>query len=156
VLGPLGGAFFLTALVAAAMSSLDSVLLVAASSVDHDILAPDREHSAAMRHTRLWVVLLSALAAELAAGRIAGIVEMSSFSGSLLAACFLPALVIGLFWQRATLPAALASLIIGFTATMGWFVAKKYTDWQLHELYVGLACSLPVFVAVSSANARAR
>jgi SSS family transporter len=156
VLGPIGGAFFLTALVAAAMSSLDSVLLVAASSVDHDVIAPQREHAAAMRHTRVWVVLLSALAAGLAAGQVGGIVEMSSFSGSLLAACFLPALVIGLFWQRATLPAALASLVIGFAATMGWFVAKRYTNWQIHELYVGLACSLPAFALVSTVNARER
>jgi len=149
VLGPVLGAFFLTALAAAAMSSLDSVLLVAASSVDHDLIAPHRPPLAAMRWTRLWVLILSATAAGLALVRMRGIVEMSSFSGSLYAACFLPALVVGLFWQGGTRAGALASLVIGFLVTIGWFYGKKtdlFRDYAwLHEVYVGTAISLIVY-----------
>ena len=153
LLGPVLGAFFLTALAAAAMSSLDSVLLVAASSVDHDLIAPHRSSQAAMRWTRLWVVLLSATAASLALFRMRGIVEMSSFSGSLYAACFLPSLVVGLFWRRATRSGALVSVVIGFLVTICWFYGKR-TDllrsyaW-LHEVYVGTAVSLMFYFSVS-------
>lgn len=153
LLGPVAGAFFLTALVAAAMSSLDSVLLVAASSVDHDLIAPERKPDEAMRMTRLWVLLLSATAAGLSIGIDEGIVEMSSFSGSLYAACFLPALVVGLFWQRGTSAGATISLTVGFAVTLLWFCLKKriaggtFQVWQ--EVYVGTAVSLTVFVVVS-------
>ncbi len=153
LVGPVAGAFFLTGMIAAAMSSLDSVLLVAASSVDHDLIAPDRDPARAMRFTRLWVLVLSAIAAGLALNPGRGIVEMSSFSGSMYAACFLPALVVGLFWKRATRAGALTSMIAGFAVTLVWFLAKKhiadgaYRTW--HEVYLGLAVSIPIYVIVS-------
>lgn len=160
VLGAVGGAFFLTALAAAAMSSLDSVLLVAASSVDHDVIAPGRAAHDTMRRTRLWVLVLSAAAAALALARARGIVEMSSFSGSIYAACFLPALVAGLFWRRATRGAAIASTLVGFAVTVAWFYWKQtaaLAGWRwLHEVYVGPAASLLVFVSVTLASARAK
>ncbi len=158
LLGSLGGAFFLTGMIAAAMSSLDSVLLVAASSVDHDLVSPNREHTAAMRHTRAWVFILSAAAAGLALVPGRGIVEMSSFSGSMYAACFLPTLVIGLFWKRATAAGALAALIAGFGITLFWFFAK--TEFaggafrSVHEVYVGLGLSIPTYFAVSKHSSR--
>ena len=135
------------------MSSLDSVLLVAASSVDHDLIAPGRDQRSAMRWTRVWVLLLSAAAAGLALVPDLGIVQMSSFSGSMFGACFLTTLVVGLFWKRATAAGAICSLIFGFLVTLGWFLAKKSVAGgayaSLHEVYVGLAVSVPVYVLVS-------
>jgi SSS family transporter len=153
VLGPVAGAFFLTALVAAAMSSLDSVLLVAASSIDHDLIAPGREAQAAMKHTRMWVLLLSALAAALALLRLTGIVEMSSFSGSVFATAFFPCLIVGLFWRRGNRAGALASLLVGFAVTTLWFLIRKLElapafAW-LHEIFLGLVVSLLTYVVVS-------
>ena len=153
ILGPVAGAFFLVGLAAAAMSSLDSVLLVAASSVDHDVIAPAHESDGAMRRTRWWVLILSAVAAGLALLRARGIVEMSSFSGSMYAACFLPALVLGLFWRRGTRRGALVSLIVGFVVSAGWFYVKASVLSGalsgLHEIYLGLAVSVPTYVLVS-------
>ncbi|MCP4171000.1 MAG: hypothetical protein GY758_09545, partial [Fuerstiella sp.] len=116
VLGTIAGSLFLTALVAAAMSSLDSVLLVAAGSIERDITTqPDREcDGGSVRRTRIWVFVLSAAAASLALLRTRGIVELSSLSGGLYAVCFLPALIVGLFWQGATKTAAICSLVSGF------------------------------------------
>ena len=154
VLGPVLGAFFLTALAAAAMSSLDSVLLVAASSVDHDVISPGATSSpGAMRRTRCWVLVLAAVAASLALLRLRGIVEMSSFSGSIYAACFLPALVVGLFWKRGTRSGALASLGIGLPVTIGWFYAKKLPALSalesIHEVFLGTGISLLIYWLVS-------
>jgi len=152
LLGPVAGAFFLTGLVAAAMSSIDSVLLVAASSVDHDLLAPDRKNDRGIGITRGWVLMLSATAAGLSLLLEEGITEMSSFSGSLYAACFVPTLILGLFWKQATREGALASLITGFATTLGWFLlrrAEAIGSWgRLHEVYVGLTCSLIVAITI--------
>ncbi len=152
LLGPVASAFFLTALAAAAMSSLDSVLLVASSSIDHDLISPDREHRLAMRHSRFWVLILSATAAGLALLALRhdfGIVAISSFSGSVFAAAFLPCLIVGVFWSQATRTGALVSLLLGFATTTFWFFAKPADSW-LHEVFLGLGISLLTFFGVSS------
>jgi Na+/proline symporter len=102
-----------------------------------------------MRLTRLWVVLLSAAAAGLSLLRYRGIVELSAFSGSIYAVCFLPALIVGLFWRRGTADGAFSSLGLGLAATVAWFFLKDHYWPNLHELYVGLAVSLPTYVVVS-------
>jgi Na+/proline symporter len=155
VLGTVAGSLFLTALVAAAMSSLDSVLLVAAGSIERDI-TPRQDNvddAGGIRRTRIWVFVLSAVAASLALMRTRGIVELSSLSGSLYAVCFLPALIVGLFWQGGTRTAATCSLISGFATAAAWFGLKKVVlggsvAW-LHEIYVGLLVSMPLFIGIS-------
>ena len=155
VLGTVAGSFLLTALVAAAMSSLDSVLLVAAGSIERDILPRlhDLQDTGSLRRTRIWVLVLSAAAASLAMMQTRGIVELSSLSGSLYAVCFLPSLIVGLFWQGATETAARCSLVSGFLTAATWFGLKKVVlggsvAW-LHEIYIGLLVSLPVFIGLS-------
>ena len=153
LLGPLAGAFFLTGLVAAALSSIDSVLLVAASSVDHDVIAPGRSDEHGVGRTRLWVFVLSAAAASLSLLLDQGITEMSSFSGSLYAACFLPTLILGLFWGRLGRPAALAAVVAGFASTLGWFILRQgewLGEWKVvHEVYVGVACGHAVAISMT-------
>ena len=153
LLGPLAGAFFLTGLVAAAMSSIDSVLLVAASSVDHDVIAPSRSDEHGVGRTRLWVFVLSAAAASLSLLLDQGITEMSSFSGSLYAACFLPTLILGLFWGRLSRSAALAAMVAGFVSTLGWFILRQgewLGEWKVvHEVYVGVACGHAVAISMT-------
>ncbi len=154
LLGTVGGAFFLTGLIAAVMSSLDSVLLVAASSADHDLVKPGREAQTAMRYTRRWVVVLSVAAAVISLVAREGIIEMSAFSGSIYAACFLPSLIVGLFWQRASTRAAEASLLMAIIVTPLWYVAKQWLAPGVHELYVGVAVSMSVYVGFTLLEAR--
>ena len=80
------------------------------------------------------------------------IVEITAFSGSLYAACFLPTLVIGMFWKGGTAKGALLSVAIGSAAVVGWYCAKKagWTSW--HEVYVGLGVALVVYFAASLAS----
>ena len=77
------------------------------------------------------------------------IVEISAFSGSLYAACFLPTLVIGLFWKGGTAKGAVLSVAIGSATVVGWYCAKKagLTNW--HEVYVGLGVALVVYFVAS-------
>ena len=149
--GPLLSSVFLLVLLSAAMSSLDSVLLVAASAIDHDLIAPHRDHGDrdSVRRTRGWVVVVSLVSAAVAISPFAsGIMVMTSLSGSLYGACFLPALVVGLFVPRARARAALWSSVCGLVAVIGWFAAKKSGLVDLHEVYVGLAVGLGVYLLV--------
>ena len=93
---------FLLVLVSAAMSSIDSVLLVAASTISRDVIhladvkSINQDTRGEVRRTRIWIVIISLVAATSALLPFTqDIVRMTKFSGSLYGACFLPVLVVG-------------------------------------------------------------
>jgi SSS family transporter len=150
VFGPGTAAFLLLAMVAAAMSSLDSVLLVTASTADRDIVRVFRGPAAeasVIRTTRLYVVLFSAITAAIALNPPGGIVGLTSFSGALYGACFAPAILLGLFWRRGNGAAVLTSFAVGIVVLLGW--QRLPLSDHLHEVFPALALSLAVYVAVA-------
>lgn len=152
VLGPVLSSFFLLVLLSAAMSSLDSVLLVAGSSVGRDLLIVDEESDAkTLTRTRFWVVVLSLVSMLFALNPFGDIVSITAFSGS-LAACFLPSLIVGLFWSRGTKMGSLVSVVLGAITVVGGHYANRTGWWDLHEVYVGTALALVVYVGVSLAT----
>lgn len=150
--GPVMSSLFLLVLVSAAMSSLDSVLLVGASSVEHDLINPGADDGRAIARTRVWVVVLSLVSMLLALNPFGDIVEITAFSGSLYGACFLPTLVMGLYWRRGTATGALACILVGAASVIGWFLAKRWGWTSWHEVFVGLAVGTVVYVGVSLAT----
>jgi SSS family transporter len=157
LLGPAASSFFLLVLISAAMSSLDSVLLVAASSVDHDLIAPGTSDDRAIARTRIWVVVLSALSMLLALNPWGDIVEITAFSGSLYGACFLPTVVVGLYWRGGTAAGALAGVFAGGTSVVGWFLLSRYAGWpEAYEVYVGLVVGMTAYAVVSLFTAGSR
>ena len=140
---------YLLVLLSAAMSSLDSILLVAASSVSRDVVITDDEDQRAIRRTRLWVVVLSLVSMLVALNPFADIVQITAFSGSLYAACFLPTLVMGLYWKRGTRAGALACVVVGSITVIAWYLVR-YAGWTgWHEVYVGTSVAFVVYVGVS-------
>ncbi|MEM1231539.1 MAG: hypothetical protein AAGI15_13440 [Pseudomonadota bacterium] len=149
VFAPWVSELLLVAILAAAMSSLDSVLLVAASVLQQDLLAP---HSARLRAhgiavTRVAVAGFALLAAVLALRPPGGIVELTILSGSLYAVCFLPPLLLGLYWERGDARAALAAMALGVLVLFGW----RQLGWHqtLHELFPALATSTVTYVLLA-------
>ena len=109
-------AFLLLAMVAAAMSSLDSVLLVVAATTERDIIGVWRgvkADAAELAGTRVWVAVFALLTALLALRPPGSIVTLTALSGALYAACFAPAVLLGLFWRRGTGTAVLVSFAAG-------------------------------------------
>jgi SSS family transporter len=137
----------LIAMMAAAMSSMDSVLLVAASVLYKDVVETLRPTARPMVWTRFGVIALSVLAAVVALRPPGGIVEITIFSGSLYAVCFLPAILFGLHWQRGTAAAVLASMAIGITILVGWMVLGPKD--LLHEVFPALLASCAVYVLIA-------
>ena len=143
------GDFLVVAIIAAAMSSLDSVLLVAASVVTRDIrmeLAP-LSGAGAVAWTRGGIIGFAALAALIALKPPGDIVEITIFSGSLYAVCFAPAVLFGLHWRRGSAAAALAGGAVGITVLLAW-LALGWQD-RLHEVFPALAASTLVYVALA-------
>jgi SSS family transporter len=144
------GAFLLVAMVAAAMSSLDSVLLVMASTAERDVvsvLIPGRTEASEMRWTKGWVALFALITALISLQPIAGIVELTAFSGSLYGACFFPAIVFGLHWGRGSGSSVMTSFTVGIVTLLLWdFVPGSEI---LHEVFPAMLLSTAAFWAIS-------
>ena len=153
VFGPGTGAFLLVAMVAAAMSSLDSVLLVLASTTERDLVSmirPGRTEAAEMFWTRGWVALFALITAVISLNPPGGIVELTAFSGSLYGACFFPAIVFGLHWRRGSGASVIASFIVGIVVLLTW----DYLPGSeiLHEVFPAMLLSTATFWGVSLAT----
>ena len=147
---PVVAAFLLVAMVAAAMSSLDSVLLVTASTCERDIVNLWRRsvsESASLRATRLYVVLFAFITAVVALDPPGGIVTLTAFSGSLYAACFFPAILLGLHWSRGNGASVIASFALGIGTLFLW----EYLPFAagIHEVFPALLLSSLAYIIVS-------
>ena len=139
--------FLIVSILAAAMSSMDSVLLVAASTLYKNIVAPFRGSSRELLWTRASVIGFSVLAALLALNPPGDIVEITIFSGSLYAVCFFPAVVFGLYWQRGSAKAVLWSMAVGIATLVAWIAADLRQD--LHEVFPALLLSTLTYTLLS-------
>lgn len=157
LLGPVLGAVILTALLAAAMSTIDSVLLVAGAALQQDILplAGARGPSGNVATARKIIVIYALLPAALAVlarlhPRLGfGIVELTVFAGALYAAAFLPALVGILYWPRSSASGAMMGMGFGVAATAGWrFIVVPIVPRlaEFPEVFVGVCVGTAVFV----------
>lgn len=141
----------IVAILAAAMSSMDSVLLVAASVFCNDLWSELRPAPLSAKQTIAWtrgfVVLFAVAGALLALRPPGGIVEITIFSGSLYAVCFLPAVLLGLHWRRGTASAVLASMGLGVLTLLVW--RGLGYNAVLHEVFPALLLSVGVYVGIS-------
>ena len=147
----LAGDFLVIAILAAAMSSLDSVLLVSASVTVRDVVAPRFQSGTVdpdrriVRWTRFGVLAFAVVAAAIALNPPGGIVELTIFSGSLFAVCFVPTILLGLHWKRGNEAAALCAFAVGILVLLGWLGAGFGS--LVHEVFPALAASLAGYVA---------
>ncbi len=139
--------FLIVSILAAAMSSMDSVLLVAASTLYKNIVAPLGGPSRELFWTRASVIGFSVLAALLALNPPGDIVEITIFSGSLYAVCFFPAIIFGLYWDQGSAKAVLCSMAVGVLSLIVW-IATEFTQ-RLHEVFPALFLSTLTYYLVS-------
>ena len=144
------GAFLLLAMVAAAMSSLDSVLLVMASTAQRDIvgmLRPAGSERSILTATRLYVALFALITAIISLNPPEGIVVLTALSGAIYGACFGPALLMGLHWRRGNGAAAIASFATGLLVLLVW----NLLPWSdvMHQVFPAVALSFAVYCMVA-------
>ncbi|MFZ1364327.1 MAG: VC_2705 family sodium/solute symporter [Brachymonas denitrificans] len=112
---------------AAALSTADGLLLTMGTTIAHDGYYREINRNAPeIRRVMLskFVLLVMALAAAYVAAQKPGdILAMVAASFSIAAATFVPAMVLGIFWRRATRIGAVAGMVGGLLLTVGYLVA---------------------------------
>lgn len=149
----------LSAIIAAAMSTADSQLLVASSSFTSDIYQPIIRKNKAGDKEMLWVGRLVVVIVALVAFFIArtGLDNPDSWAGSIMAlvesawglfgAAFGPVIILSLFWKRFNYAGAVAGILAGAAVDILWFVFLASTG--VYEIVPGFAAGLIAAIVVT-------
>ncbi len=125
--------FLLAAIVAAAMSTADSQLLVASSAFTSDLYKPLVRKDKASDRELLWVgrvvvLVVSVIAFFIAVSGINGgswasnIMAMVENAWGLFGSAFGPVVILSLFWRRLNYAGACTGIIVGAVVDIAWLV----------------------------------
>lgn len=148
------GGLLLAAAAGLMITTGNSYLLWAASSLVHDVyielLRREIPEGKGQLFDRTAVILLGALACAL--GILShNVLVMQIYSYTIYGASITPALVAALLWRRVTVAGGVASITIGVVATLTWdLVLRKPMEWN--GVIVALPLSVMALVVVSLAT----
>ena len=151
IFAALVGGLILAGILAATMSTADSQLLAASSSVSHNILKEvffkKMSEDTAMLIARFSVVIISVIAVVIAWDPDSSVFNIVSFAWAGFGAAFGPVVLLALFWRRSNLWGALAGMISGGAMVFIWKFAVRPMGgaWNIYEL-------LPAFVVALLCN----
>jgi cation/acetate symporter len=115
---------------AAALSTADGLLLAIANALSHDVyykmLDPNAPTVRRLTVARILLLVVAVLAAYTASTRPADILAMVGWAFSLAMAGNFPALVMGIWWKRATATGAVCGMIVGFGVCLFYLVVSRY------------------------------
>ena len=145
----------LAGILAATMSTADSQLLAASSSVSQDLgndfLKRDFSGKRGMIVAHTVMVGISLIAAFLARDPDSSVFRVVSFAWAGFGAAFGPVMLMALFWKRSNKWGALAGMVVGGVMVFVWkfLIAPLGGVWAIYELLPAFLCSLVAIVVVS-------
>jgi cation/acetate symporter len=114
---------------AAALSTADGLLLTIANALSHDLyykmIDPNASTARRVTISKVLLLVVALCAAYVAAQKPADILFLVSAAFSFAAAAFFPALVLGIFWKRATGTAASIGMAAGLGVTFYYMVTTQ-------------------------------
>ncbi|HWH73141.1 MAG TPA: VC_2705 family sodium/solute symporter [Methylibium sp.] len=114
---------------AAALSTADGLLLTIANALSHDLyykmIDPNAPTSRRVMISKILLLVVALCAAYVAAQKPADILFLVSAAFSFAAAGFFPALVLGIFWKRASSAGAVLGMIAGLGTTVYYMVMNQ-------------------------------
>ena len=140
----------LAGILAATMSTADSQLLTAASSVSQNLLEEffgiKLSQKSSMLAARSTVVAIAVIGVVLAWDPNSSVFRVVSFAWAGFGAAFGPVMLFALFWKRSNRQGALAGMLVGSVMVFVWkyLIAPMGGAWAIYEL-------LPAFIAASAA-----
>ena len=143
---------FLCAVLAAAMSTADSQLLVAASAFTEDffqnISKKKLEAKKVVWISRAAVLVVALIAFVIALDNNASVMGLVSYAWAGFGATFGPLVLLALFWKKTTARGAIAGIIAGGIAVVLWHNLSGGI-WNLYEIIPGFVFCLLAAIIVS-------
>lgn len=155
LLPPVLAGLICAGILAAAISSSDSYLLISASAISKNVWqglihknASDKE---VMFISRFVLVLITIFAVFVATGTNQVIFSIVDFAWAGFGAAFGPLLLFSLFWKRTTYAGAIAGMVSGGAMVFVWnfWISKLGGVWGIYELLPAFLFSCLVIVVVS-------
>ncbi len=121
---------------AAALSTADGLLLTIANALSHDLyykmLDPNAPTSRRLWVSKILLLVVAMISAYVASLKPDTILSMVAWAFSIAGASFFPALVLGIFWKRATTIGAVTGMLVGFGLTLYYLINVRFygmTPW---------------------------
>ena len=155
VLAALIAGVILAGILAATMSTADSQLLAASSSVSQNLgaefLGLNLSGKKGVAVARSTMVVISLIAAFLARDPDSSVFRVVSFAWAGFGAAFGPTVLFALFWKRSNKYGALAGMVVGGAMVFIWkyLIAPMGGAWAIYELLPAFLCASVAIVVVS-------
>ncbi len=152
---PVFAGIIMAGILAATISSSDSYLLIAASSVSKNlyegIIKKDATDKQVMRLSRLVILAIALIGILIAWDENSVIFEVVSFAWAGFGATFGPIILFSLFWKRTTRSGAIAGMLSGGAMVFFWKLVLKPMGgiFAIYELLPSFIVSCIVIVIVS-------
>ncbi len=141
----------LSGILASTMSTSDSQLLAASSSVSSDILTgffhADIDEKKLLKIARGSLLIIAVIGVILAWDPSSSVFRVVSFAWAGFGAAFGPAIILSLYWRRSNWQGCLAGMLTGGVMIFVWKFAVRPLGggWDIYEL-------LPAFILAIAAN----
>lgn len=149
----------LAGILACTMSTSDSQLLAASSSVSQNLLQDcfglKLSQKTSMLTARITVVIIAIIGIVIAWNPNSSVFNIVSFAWAGFGAAFGPVMLFSLFWKRTNRNGALAGMIVGGVMVFVWkyLIAPHGGIWGIYELLPAFICSCITIVVVSLVTA---
>ena len=138
----------LAGILASTMSTADSQLLAASSSVSHNLYVglfnKELSQKASLVVARISVIIIAIIAVFIARNPDSSVFNIVSFAWAGFGAAFGPVVLFSLFWRRSNMYGALAGMVSGGVMVFVWkyLIRPLGGVWDIYEL-------LPAFIVAS-------
>jgi len=146
----------MAAIMAAIMSTADSLLLQTGSIASRDLyerfVNPNASERQMVFVSRALVLVIAVVGYFIALVEPPSVFSIVIFATSVLGSAFLPAYVCAVWWRKANTPGALASMIVGASVAFVWEFAGLVETTQLAPMLTGVVSSSLTMIVVSLAT----
>ena len=155
ILPALIAGLILAGILAATMSTADSQLLAASSSVSQNIFQDffkiKMDERKSMLISRLTVICISIIGVIIAYNPNSSVFEIVSFAWAGFGATFAPIVLCSLFWRRSNKTGVLAGMFVGAATIFIWKYAIRPMGglWDVYELLPAFVLALITIICVS-------
>jgi sodium/proline symporter len=156
LLPPAAVGIVMAAIMAAIMSTADSILLQVGTIASRDLYQrffnPKADDKQMVLVSRLLVLVIGVVGFLVAIIQPPGVFAIVVFTTSVLGSAFLPVYVAAVWWKKANTPGAIASMSGGAAVAFFWKITGAAGATAIHPMFAGLVVSLVLIIVVSLAT----